>query len=242
MGNPVIEFVGVQKRRRLARQAGQCDVVAHRLHGGNHQRLSRLDHALVGGYLVVQRTQQLANPAALGRRHGTHRNVTKSPLVQHRLARSTSVLVEPAGLQRVIPISRLLGVFRPAHQRVLGSPHIGIAIAHAAAVRAHATNDDQWTAGVVFGRVSDRPVGAVYGKPPLRSSRRRATTVAEVEVITQPYSHCRRPTWSRTTPSNRADSSSALSRSAVNRAIFSSTGSPSSAAAAAPTYRPGVSV
>ncbi len=43
------------------------------------------------------------------------------------------------------------------------------------------------------------------------------------------------------TCSNRRPSSNSAYSSFVNLAIFSSTGSPSSATAAAPTYRPGVS-
>jgi len=54
-------------------------------------------------------------------------------------------------------------------------------------------------------------------------------------------SHPNLPNCSRTTRSNRADSSIASINSAVNRSILASNSSPSSSAAAVPTYRPGVS-
>src|SRR6516164_3979313 len=152
------------------------------------------------------------------------------------------MFIEPARLQRVIPISGLVRVFRPAHQRVLGNPGVGVAITYAAAVRSDTTDNDQWADRVALGRVSDRAVGPVYRKTSFRLPRPRTAPVAEVDMITQRYLHRRRSTCSRTTPSNRADSSSAAKSSFVNRWTLSAVGSPSSSAAGAPAYRPGVSV
>src|SRR5246127_2846573 len=151
------------------------------------------------------------------------------------------MFIEPAGLQRVIPISCLVKGFRPAHQCVLGDPHVGIAIAPAAAVRSDTADHDQRADRVAVGRVPYRTVGPVHGKTPLRLPRPRTLSVAKVDMIAESYLHRRRSNCSRTTPSNRAESSSAARSSFVIRWTLSAAGSPSSVAAGGPTYRPGVS-
>ena len=92
-------------------------------------------------------------------------------LIEQRLPRSGPMLVEPTGPQRVIPVSRLFGVLRPARQCVLGDPDVGIAVTHAAAICSNATDHDHRAARVVLCRVTDRPVGAIDRNPPAALAR-----------------------------------------------------------------------